>query len=691
MKNKQNLLKILTFVILSLGLSITAANRLLGSYFWGRSFFYQVGIILIPTIILTAFLFFHFVKSKKTIRLFAIYLSFVIWMPIFTYEIAWKALPPPQAFNNHYLQIDEIFKNNVNAIEGLSDSGNRVMIKFKSGDTSRIVIPYDLREVTFYFSCGPNGQNIESKVDGEFFTLPLFCQQVSETSKTLSLHPTSIYIFLSLLLCLFEWASSLLLSILILDLFNFNLEKITENTLLKWIKESDITENPEKPEHTIDKRSLIVLISFIAVIFFLILELNNLTALLADDYVQSFNNVTGDRIQSLKDIFPVIYDLYYYWTGRLFIHFLCYLVIIINKNVFNIVNSFFYIHYLVLIYLFSTTGSIFKNAFLNLVFVSFLIWFFTPVFGETVLWRSGGPTYVWNLCIILTAMLPFFLYFRKIYKIPDRLSTSILFFFLGFISGMGQENSSAALLFYLVFMVLYFLLIRNETKKWMFAEILGCWSGYWFLILAPGNVIRANNFEEPGFLGRISMVFSRFKEDLLPLLILIAILFIISWLIRKSDHSKQHVINIQIPVFILCSLISLIIMVFAKWYPQRASFGPVGFLIIAVGIYFREIAQRILKFGNRFLLAIFFLTTFSISYINAYSDHSRTFSIWTERLAIIEDSKGKGVDTVTVEIIRSTNPHNPFSSITDISENPEGWPNYLIAKYYGIKEVKGSK
>ncbi len=690
MKTKKKIFfQILATIFLSLGLTITAANRLLGGFFWGRSFLYQLGIIVIPAAGLITFLYFHFVKSEKSIRLFAIFLSFILWIPVVTYEVAWKAFPTPNTFNNHYLQIDENHFNNINSIEGISYSGNRVKIAFDNYDPSHILIPYDIKEITLYFSCGPNGQEIMSKIDGNIFTLPSYCQQESETTQTQILYPRSKYIFLTIFLCLAEWASALLLSVLVLGLCNFNFNKIINSRFAMRIRESDVTRNAGKPDYFLEKKRLIVLASFGIVIFGMILELNSHTALLADDYVQSFNFMTGEKIQSFQDIFPIISNLYDYWTGRLFIHFLCYLAIIIDKNVFNLVNSFFYVYYLILVYLLSTTGSLFKNALLNLVLINFLIWFFTPVFGETVLWRSGGPTYVWNFCIILSAMFPFFLYFRKIYRVPNNPLSYGLFFIIGFISGMGQENSSAALLFYLVFMVLYFWLIRNETNIWMFAEVLGCWSGYWFLILAPGNVIRANNFPEPGFLGRISMVYTRFIEDIFLMLLILIILFIFSRIIKKPDPLKNHFFDIQIPLFVLCSLISLVIMVFAKWYPQRASFGPVAFLIMAIMVYFREITQRILNVKIQFLLTVLFTVIFSVSYMFSYSDLSGTYSKWTERLSLFEESKGKSVDTVTVKIIRSSDSHNPYSSLIDISENPEGWPNYVIAKYYGISSITG--
>jgi hypothetical protein len=252
---------------------------------------------------------------------------------------------------------------------------------------------------------------------------------------------------------------------------------------------------------------------------------------------------------------------------------------------------------------------------------------------------------------------------------------------------MGQENTSAGLLVYMAVFIFYFLL-KKEQKIWMFAAIMGQWIGYWILILAPGNIIRSNNFIDPGLNARIAITLDRFIKDLLPIFVILILLLVIFHFERKRNNSAENHINLQIPILTFCALVSAALMVFTKWYPQRASFGAVILLIIVVNQLFREIAKNIKGFQVIFVSSVIAML-FIVSYISTYQDLSNTNTKWLERIAAIEDSKLQKKTSITSEIIKSDNPHNPFYGITDIVKDADGWPNYLVAKYYGIEFISG--
>jgi hypothetical protein len=359
---------------------------------------------------------------------------------------------------------------------------------------------------------------------------------------------------------------------------------------------------------------------------------------------------------------------------------------IIDKNIFNIINSLFFVFLVFLIFFLSKTNKGNKNDILRILLIIFLIWFFTPSFGSTILWRAGSPNYLWNLCFILTAMLPFKLDYEGSLVIKDSFWTILGFFIVGFIAGMAQENTSAVLIPYSIFFIWFNFATRKKLKYWFFTLFAGCWIGYLVMLIAPGNIIRTNNFSDPGIPGRLEMVFNRFAIDLLPLFIILFVLILLKWYQRKVMHNFGK-INYLSLLFIICSIIAFSIMFFARWYPERASFGASIIVIISICFQFNDNYFNSAKFSRFFSFLISLI--FVISYFNAYLDLSSSYFAWLNRIKLIDQAKIHNSETIVVDKISSMNSHNPFFNIVDLSDETDGWPNYFIARFYGINSIAG--
>lgn len=670
----------------------TFFNRILNSFFWGRSLFVQLVFLFFFSFIFTLILYRRFSHLFFEINRYVIYLAIFLWIPIIVFELAWDGFSTTISLNNHIIQQTDFFPNQVSGIYGITDSGDRIIVDFLNDGKSPILVSNNVEAVTITYLCGPTQKDTSFYIDRIKVSLPLYCDMESETTKTFIIYPTIPCILISLLISTCELGVLLFTSLLInIFLKNFFLRlDLKKPILLNWNGIIQSTETNHYSKGLVNSRKSLILIIIVEIItFILFYQLNRITPLVADDYVISFNNFTGERIQNLADVLSTSNETYFLWSGRLFSLLLSYWMTTFDKYIFNIINSFFFIYLIFLIFINAKHKSNSKTVLIS-KFVSLicLIWFFVPAFGETILWRAGSPNYLWNLCFILTVMVRFSMEFEESIYQKDDIFSAILFLFFGIIAGMAQENSSGAIIFFISVYVILFL-IKKQWKHWMFTGLIGCWLGYWILILAPGNGIRSDNFVGLGFLSRLDMVLSRFMHDLFPLYLLFFILLLFVGNRKKSTLINYLSSNIQIPILFICSLFSFSMMIFTNWYPERASFGSAIFVIVAIFILISSLIESNIKSKKDFFIFLPLLICLIFSYCTVYKDLSDCFSKWTNRIEIINNAKNAKEENIIVEIIRSTNPHNPFYNVTDLSPDQDGWPNYFIARYYGINSISG--
>ena len=84
-------------------------------------------------------------------------------------------------------------------------------------------------------------------------------------------------------------------------------------------------------------------------IFLIILVLNILTPIIADDFGYSLN-LDKERLRGLKDIINFQIVHYNYWGGRSIAHTLVQIFLYLPKGIFNILNSFCFTYLIYLIY-----------------------------------------------------------------------------------------------------------------------------------------------------------------------------------------------------------------------------------------------------------------------------------------------------------------------------------------------------
>ncbi|MDS0526881.1 DUF6056 family protein [Clostridium sp. SHJSY1] len=193
-----------------------------------------------------------------------------------------------------------------------------------------------------------------------------------------------------------------------------------------------------------------------------------------DEYNYSHIPWTDIKISSLSDILYSQKILYLNWTGRIIVHSLIQLFLFIGNYSFPIINSLIFC---IFIYLISNFISIKKTPYIVLLTFA-LIWILTPVFGETTIWLSGAINYLWPSTLLL--------FLLNIYS-KNKIKTPWLML-IAFITGATHE-----MIFICggTYLLLDLCINKFNRKKFL---IFSCFLvGGLFLILAPGNFIRASH------------------------------------------------------------------------------------------------------------------------------------------------------------------------------------------------------
>ena len=152
-----------------------------------------------------------------------------------------------------------------------------------------------------------------------------------------------------------------------------------------------------------DKKLLFLIF---AGMFLVMLLLTALTPMLADDYSYSFSYADRSRIDSVRDIFLSLNAHRDSMNGRMVSHFFAHLFLLLPKPVFCVVNALVFTLIIFLIYLTIRSGNDRRDLLLMLIAL-FLIWLYTPVFGQVFLWLDGACNYSWAFLFIFAFLYPY--------------------------------------------------------------------------------------------------------------------------------------------------------------------------------------------------------------------------------------------------------------------------------------------
>lgn len=439
-------------------------------------------------------------------------------------------------------------------------------------------------------------------------------------------------------------------------------------------------------------RNIELIVVCLAIFFLFIYFLNEKVGYTADDYTYHFFYDTylptehTRPIKNLFDVFNSQVNHYNKWNGRFVAHTLVQIFMQFNKSVFNVCNSFAYIGLIVLMNKIVASCNKTKVLLPNILLTFFLLWFFIPEFGKTVLWVSGSFNYLWMALIYLSLILVFISKKDRKSSMPFLVSVS----FLAFLSGATNENSGLASIGICLLLCLYFSLLKGKIALWQVSAIFFGFLGSFVLLSAPGTKNR-NNFEFnlTIFKENLENIGSTYLHQFGYLLLLFILLLIIALLLKIID--SQTVIFSSF--FFLGALASIFGLSFSSEAPLRAFFGTACFIIIPTLLIFSKIVNSFQENRNfRIFLTCFFVSLsvmFLISYTKVYSDNSQTYDTFLEGVAEIEKAKKEGAEKVYVLKPISYDLYNAYFETGNLSDSPHEWFNEWMAKYYNVDAIYG--
>ena len=434
------------------------------------------------------------------------------------------------------------------------------------------------------------------------------------------------------------------------------------------------------------KTNLILFWVIVAVTFAYMVFLNSKTPLIADDFVYTFIFATSTPVMSFGDIVTSQISYYMTWGGRVVAETLTQLFMFLGKDVFNVANSLCYIVFCLAVY-FLAVGR--RIRFELVLLTTILVWFFIPMFGQTVMWLTGSCNYLWCGTIILLALLPFRLYEEKQTRLLNSIWFAVLMIPLFFTSGITNENTAGGMI---LIMLLYCgVNIKRKIRIPAFAYtgLLFSIAGFLCMLFAPGNSLRVANesavAEVTMMVGSNPIItrlsyFAYNLYALMPLVILAAIAFVM----LRNEKDRNAWVNFGI--FTVAAAAAMFVMLAPPKFPPRAMFGLAAFLIIAVVYAFGQLEmteERIRKFVIIPGLAVLLFYIMSWGYVGI--DAITVNKQYVARVQIIEEHQNEAL--IQVPEIVPLSSHNGMYGLKDVQLDPNHWVNRALADYFGVPNI----
>lgn len=432
-----------------------------------------------------------------------------------------------------------------------------------------------------------------------------------------------------------------------------------------------------------------------AVVFAASFLANRLTPYLADDFRYMFHVGTGQRITGLGDLISSQVVHYFQWGGRSVAHTLAQVFLALpSKWVFDVCSAGVFTALILLLYKHSVGD---KGQFspLLLIFPP-LLWFTLPVglFGQCLLWLTGACNYLWTGLVLLAFMLPY----RRITDPQNSLSGTHVgikaagMLLLGLIAGWCNENTSGAAILFAMGCLLWRWWKKKTVPVWSLFGLAGSVTGFLFLILAPGNYVRAANYEfAGGFLtvlpGRTVAATRIFWTNGRSLCLLFVLLCFLIAVQRQSW--KCQLLGVW---YFVCGIACNYAMVLAPEYIDRAYFGVHLFLLLACGRQMAQLLKGPLLRGAKPVLAIVAVLLCAWAAKQSIPFYGESLRVTQATEAVYEDiaeQKAAGKRDVQVDCVICYNARCAGAYLAILSEDPSYWINEYFARWQGVDSVTG--
>ncbi len=312
----------------------------------------------------------------------------------------------------------------------------------------------------------------------------------------------------------------------------------------------------------------------------------------------------------------------------------------------------------------------------NILFFFSLVWLTAPFFGQVFLWRIGSSNYMLTLFIAMLFLLPY----RMIIEQEDfniNKGLQVLFLIGALLAGWTNENLGALVTLLAFCAVCYGKSQKKNIPYWAYTGIVLAFTGWLFLILAPGNYIRLTQSALPLFKQPIfePIRFFIFTQIFLCIEYFLCFIFIILLIKKKVPVFK----NIWVIIY-TSSIIGISAFFFSAEPPPRAFTSTSYLMMVATlalfglfSIYYKRISHCI----TAILIGLAALSIGDSAIIFIESK-----KVADERVILFENSENKDV------VVTNFKYRNKYFFPGDaIGHDPTAWTNTPIQKKYNLKSV----
>ena len=435
----------------------------------------------------------------------------------------------------------------------------------------------------------------------------------------------------------------------------------------------------------------------IVLVYTLIYLLNINTQLSLDDFTYHYiyesrmPTAASRLVTNPIDIFVSMANHWKLWGGRVTIHFLLQLALLLGHNFFNILNSVMFILLGILIY-FHVRGDNKHNTPL-LITIYAAIFLFVPQPGLTILWKSGSANYLWSSVFLLVMTLIYKRHYDNEKNIKDNIKNWILIFLYGLFIGCMNENTGCALLVTIILFDILYKFKYHKIPKWSHFAFVGILISYTFSLLSPGNNIRTETMYSFNKMNLFEKTISltRLTEQIIGPIIIVAILSTII-VFNKKKKFREYINEYGLQaIYYIFAFISIYSLVLSPAHYGRCLMFAFIFLIIIIGLNIDKLSHSKYKFQTKktviFLMIALSFRTFKI-YNEAFEDIMNTKITIDNDISYLKSQKKQGIkDIVITSIPTEQTKYNAITESEFLSADSRDWNNQWIAKYYGVKSI----